>query len=145
MPADPPTIKGSEKIISVFGYWPSFHDAEILEVSLHRKFVGTGSPALTARVHVFEMTNEVSNGGYFVCRYHSIVTLRFYAIADLVLENFNHQNALSGLDIEEIASGGFSVSFDEAFGMDSSFNCQAIELVDLEPGIPFGSVHVPKA
>lgn len=29
-------IQGSEKLISIFGHWPSFHDAEITELRLER-------------------------------------------------------------------------------------------------------------
>jgi len=139
-----PSIQGSEKITSVFGYWPSFHDAEVIEVMLHRNYLETGVPALTASVHVFEMTSEVSKSGHYVCRHHSIATLRFYDLSQLLLEDFNHQNALSGLALEEIASG-FNVNFHSAYGMDSSFTCKAIEVVGFERGIPPGSVYAPEA
>jgi hypothetical protein len=42
-------IAGAEKLITVFGYWPSFHDAEVLWIELRRRPCGEGyGPTLEA-------------------------------------------------------------------------------------------------
>ena len=32
-----PQIKGTEHVVKWFGYWPTFHDAEVLSISLDRR------------------------------------------------------------------------------------------------------------
>ena len=32
-------IDGSEKLVRIFGYWPSFHDAEVIDLHLWREVV----------------------------------------------------------------------------------------------------------
>jgi hypothetical protein len=96
-------IKDSAKLTSVFGCWPSFHDAEVISISLDRD-PQNHRATLTAAIHVFEMTSEVSEKDTYVCRHHSIVSIRFVEIDELTLASFNHQNALMGLEIEDISS-----------------------------------------
>ena len=59
--APPAHFENEEKLIDIFGYWPSFHDAEILRIRLDR--AGSDGPSLTADIHVFEM-KAVSVGAY---------------------------------------------------------------------------------
>lgn len=139
-------IAGAEKLIGVFGYWPSFHDAEVTEVLLQRGGGPDSCPVLIATIHVFETTREVSSTGHYVCRHHSQVRIKFTDISELQLEHFNHQNALSGLGIEHAPdsdgkSAAFHVSLLSAYGLDGTFACRSIELVSVTAGIPPGSVY----
>jgi hypothetical protein len=138
-------ITNAEALISVFGYWPSFHDAEVVALSLSRAFNDDYGPALAATIHVFEMTSAVSSSGHFVCHKHSIVELRFRNIDDLNLEEFNHQNALNELSIKQAdplqSHRQFAVSFEGASGLDCTFICQHIEVLSITQGIPPNSVY----
>ena len=133
-------IEGNEKLTSIFGYWPSFHDAEVLDVHLWRGDVQPKEkqylfPVLTTKLHVWELTKEVNQQGYFVLRKHTLATLRFHDVLDLRLEGFNQQNAILELSItrnrsSESPAGAFVVNFDPAFGMGAAFTCSRIEVVD---------------
>src|SRR3954470_819998 len=127
-------FEGSTKIIDAFGYWPSFHDAEVYAIHLDR---GQGNsdnssfvfPILTAKIHVFEMTDQVNSAGYFVLVKHTLVTLRFHGVDECRLDGFNHQNAILGLTVSEPAPGPRKVPVREvrmeaAFGLDASFKCE---------------------
>jgi len=92
------------------------------------------------------MTSEVPEKGTYVCRHHSIVSIRFVEIDELTLASFNHQNALMGLEIEDISSRQqervkLSVHFDAAWGVGCEFICHSAEVLSVEPGIPAGSVY----
>src|SRR5690349_8078454 len=88
-------IAGAHKLVEVFGYWPSFHDSEVLWVRLDRKPTGDGyGPTLEVLVHTFEMTSEVNSGGHYVLRNHVLVHLQFLDVVELHMDGFNHQNAL---------------------------------------------------
>jgi hypothetical protein len=103
-------------------------------------------PTITADIHVFEMTSEVSPTGHYMCRNHRVAKLRFLTVDEVQLEGFNHQNALMGLIISDeshrqIERIKFEVSFDGAYGVGLSFVCSGIEVCAVTPGIPSGSVY----
>jgi hypothetical protein len=133
-------IGNSERLIEIFGYWPTFHDAEIIDLHLWRGNVEPEAgryvfPVLTVKLHVWEITNEVNTEGFLVSRCHTLSTLRFHNVDEFRMEGFNHQNAILGLSIvqEERAqppSPVFAVRFDAAFGMGASFFCSGVEVVD---------------
>ena len=96
-------IKNNERLTSVFGCWPSFHDAEVIWLRLDRRVTSLGDgPTVETLIHTFEMTNEVSTEGFYVLRNHVLVHLRFSKVMQPILEGFNCQNALLGLSIEDI-------------------------------------------
>jgi len=133
-------IKGREKLLAIFGRWPSFHDAEVMEIRLARKPKERREKRdrgveLLARIHTWDMTNEVDSSGYYVLKNHTFVTFRFSGVEELKLEGFNHQNVIFGLTIQpkessDAGSSKFRVDFDPSFGVDAIFDCSAIEVVD---------------
>jgi hypothetical protein len=53
-------IKGGEKLTSIYGGWPSFHDAEVIELHFWRGQMKPGDwddsnilPVLTLKIHIF--------------------------------------------------------------------------------------------
>ena len=136
-------IAGSAKLTSIFGNWPSFHDAEVHEILLDRGHVEPANaiydfPRITAKIHLWLLTSEVNEKGYYVTTKHTLATIRFYDVDDLKLEGFNHQNAIFGLGIEQKTrdqgpSPYFAVEFDPAFGISATFTCLRIEIVDAVP------------
>jgi hypothetical protein len=134
-------IDGSDKLTSIFGRWPSFHDSEVVSLVFDR----TG-PTITADIHVFEITTEISKTGHYVCRNHCVVSLRFLEVDEIAFEGFNHQNALMGLAISDGSHRQkerikFEVSLDGAYGVDLAFVCSGVEVHNVTPGIPYGSVY----
>jgi hypothetical protein len=75
-------VAGSQALIEWFGRWPSFHDGEILSISLSR----SGSSCV--RIHTWEMTKEVDEKGYFILRKHVIVSFFLDELTDLELNGF---------------------------------------------------------
>ena len=140
MPPIESLVAGSEKLLTIFGRWPSFHDAEVMEIRLTRKPKEPGGKRdcgveLSVRIHTWDMTNVVDSSGYYVLKNHTLVTFRFSGVEELKLEGFNHQNVIFGLTIQpkESSDGGsakFHVEFDPSFGVDAMFDCSAIEVVD---------------
>ncbi|PYU66782.1 MAG: hypothetical protein DMG49_21005 [Acidobacteria bacterium] len=136
-------IVGSEKLTRIFGYWSSFHDAEVLELHFWRGNIQTDKgiydfPVLTLKIHVWELTNKVDAQGFFVLQCHTLTTLRFYDVDDFQMQGFNHQNAMMGLALSseqrsEGPSPYFAVEVEPAFGMGASFKCLRVEVVDALP------------
>jgi hypothetical protein len=134
-----PKIPGAEKVVEIFGHWPSFHDAEILWLRLDRRDPqGGAGPVLEFAVHCFEMTDQVAPSGHYVLRKHTLVHFRFREVSDLRIEEFNQQNAIFGLEIvneadESWERGYFKVSVDPSFGIGSSFHSVYPEVVSAVP------------
>lgn len=137
--AETELVDNAEALTRVFGYWPSFHDAEVHAIALDRS--ADGGPSLTARVHVFEMTREVDAKGHYVLRHHTLVTLRFVNVVLEHLTGFNDQNALEMLaigDADPAVSVGrrYEVVFDPAYGVEARLFCDRIQVVAVEPYAP---------
>jgi hypothetical protein len=133
-------IDGGRKLTDIFGYWPSFHDAEVIEVGLWRGDVEPEAgryvfPILKVQLHVWELTEDTNSKGFLISRYHTLTTLRFHDINEFQMEGFNHQNAILGLSIarqdrSEGPTPVFAVHFNPAHGMGASFICSRVDVVD---------------
>jgi hypothetical protein len=67
LPHERSAIAGAQELCDWFGYWPAFHDAEIIGPHLNR----TGFSSLT--VHAWQMTKELDEEGYCVQTKHVVV------------------------------------------------------------------------
>ena len=135
-------IKNSQLLTDIFGHWPSFHDAEVLEINLRR---GTsdhvGQATLQAAIRVFEMTSEITERGAYKLRNQSLARLSFLDIVQVDLTDFNNQNALFGLHIIDISSHQlervkYQVTFDAAHGVNLRFQCFGIAVDSVIPWHP---------
>jgi len=133
-------IDGEEKLVTIFGAWPSFHDAEVLSLTYERTPRGFD---VTAVIHVFEATREFDEHGRYRCVKHTLITLRCGEAADVMLEGFNAQNVLSALTITQVEQS-FVVTFGGCFGLEGSLRCQRVAVVDAVPWTPMNSVYAEK-
>ena len=133
-------IQGSEKLTNIFGYWPDFHDAEVLELHFLRGRINAEEgqfdfPALTISMDLKEWAIPTEPSGNTVLRRRIWATLHFADVDNFRMEGFNYQNAILGLCIDRLerpqgSSPYFTVHFDPAFGMGATFECLRIEVVD---------------
>lgn len=126
-------VIGASELMKWFGYWPSFHDAEVLDVELHR----TGDS--TVRIHTFEMTNDVDTQGFFVCTKHVVVDFVLQGLNSLHLDHFNTQNVISGLDLKQTAEG-FELALDGCYGVEGTLTAERIS-IRIQPGPPIDSQY----
>jgi hypothetical protein len=128
-----PDIPGVADVIAWFGYWPTFHDAEVLSILLDR----TGGSRIA--IHTFEMTREVDLSGHYVLGKHAIVTFVLEGfpqdergITNTRVEAFNSQNVLSSARVIKIPKG-YELVLEGCFGVDGSLVCERMS-VTLDPG-----------
>jgi len=107
---NPDEIEGMNEIVEWFGYWPSFHDAEVISIELHR----TGSSSI--EVHTYETNGELDATGHYANFKELAVRFLIEGISVLDLHNFNHQNVVFGIDIRK-AESGYELTLDECFGV----------------------------
>lgn len=131
-------IKNADLLTDVFGRFPTFHDAEVLRVTLDRGDRSDFGPSLEALIHVFEQTSDVDESGRYVLKNHVLVLFRFSKIVDLQLKDFNQQNVLWNLEINQLSDREpdkvkFKVVFRSSFGVSASFHCEAVSIESVEP------------
>src|SRR5947209_8757186 len=128
-------IENADLVESIFGCWPSFHDAEIHSITITRDC--ESGPQMDVSIHHWKMTSEVDSKGYYVLKHHTLTTLRFFNVSELQLAGFNHQNVLWDIEISEVAEAAskpsFSVSMPSSFGCESSFKCGRIRVMSAAP------------
>jgi hypothetical protein len=138
--SDPP-IENHQKLSALFGAWPSWHDAEIVDLHYWRGDIKPGDwddsnifPILTLKVIILgEQINDPD----------ILVTIRFHDVNDFKMEGFNHVNKIIDFTVTVEERGFFkngqklppylAVSFSHGFGMSASFRCFRIEVLDACP------------
>jgi hypothetical protein len=122
------TLPGADQFIAWFGGWPTFHDAEVLDLSLRRE----GRSCLC--VYAWRGTTDLDSSGYFVTDHHAVVSFWFECILDLELANFSAQNVIAGLACEK-KGAGFRLTLYPSFGISGYIEAERI-FVSFEPVDP---------
>jgi len=115
-------VANHDLLVSVFGEWPSFHDAEVLSLSLDRS-----GPRIDLTLYVFRTTPELNDQGQFKKCDEVVVEMRFMEVSDLRFRDFNEQNVLAELSLLE-ESGGKRVHLYGLYGLTGSFLCEEVEI-----------------
>jgi hypothetical protein len=114
-------ITGAQELQDWFGYWPDFHDAEILEVHLQR----TGQSSV--KIHTWQMTDKVDEKGCYEAVKHVTVEFLLENVAGMNLEGFNHQNVISELCVRKVPSG-YILDFRPCFGFAGTIETAKLSL-----------------
>tara|TARA_B100000614_G_scaffold256097_1_gene274124 strand:- start:47 stop:508 length:462 start_codon:yes stop_codon:yes gene_type:complete len=133
-------FKGGSKVTDAFGYFPTFHDAEVIWVTLNRNSspgVEWPVPTLEFLLHGWEMTSEVNEKGFYVLTKHHLVHFKFSGIDHMNLQHFNHQNAIFELSITEIEKptdhAKLEVQISHAHGLNGAFRAVSGEVLSVTP------------
>ena len=123
-----PEIPGADSVLAWFGYWPSFHDAEVVEILLNR------SGRSWISLHAWDMTSEVDEKGYFVLDKHAVVTFELENVKDVDLAELSPRSVILDLSLEPIESG-FRMNLDACCGPAASIIAEHVS-VSIRPGKP---------
>ena len=126
-------LPGLEDLIAWFGFFPSFHDAEVISISLDRR------GASRIAVHTFQMTNETDEKGHYICQKDVVVTFVLERIRDLSIEGFTLQNVLSGISLAR-GSDYYELVLEAIYGVGGKFQAEVMR-IELDPGIPSESIY----
>ena len=129
----PAYLIGAERVLNAFGYWPSFHDASLCEF-VHAP---EGAGSIELALHVFEMTCELDDAGYFRLKKHHLVRFRFDGISGAAFGRIIAENVLFelGFSRDPAPGGRFKVTLDSAMGSDCGghFYATAGQVVEVTP------------
>jgi hypothetical protein len=136
-------VENGEPVRSFFAAWPSFHDAEVVEMYLSRGHIYPGGsdernvlPALTIKLRVLEATQAGAAGaGNDV-----LVTLRFRDASAIKVLSFDDMVSITGIAVTPVARGTYSlgeplaprldVSINTGQRLAASFSCLGIQVVE---------------
>jgi hypothetical protein len=130
---DVPEISGASDVVSWFGHWPSFHDAEIISLHLNR------SGPSTLVLYAWNMTDKVDASGHYVLEKHALVTFTLLGIADLELADFSGQNVIGSLVIER-QDKRFRIKLSPCYGLCGTLDADSVN-VSVQPGRPDKANH----
>jgi hypothetical protein len=113
-------IPGVNAVKDWFGYWPTFHDAEITSLCLNRR----GESRL--KIHPYSKTN------------HAVVCFLLEEIQRLELTDFSEQNVISCLQLTK-GDGHYLIELGPCYGLCGSIAAARVR-VEIEPGPPADSI-----
>jgi len=124
-------VSGGDALLAWFeGRVPSFHDAEILSLSLDHE-----GASGDIRIRTFQLTPDVDAQGFFVLTKHVVVRFKLSGIASLELSEFNHQNVIDGLILSRTALGLFRLELEPCYGLSGFVEAKAVA-IEISPITP---------
>jgi hypothetical protein len=131
-------IYGNERVVDWFGYWPSFHDAEILWIKMQRIIpIRAGGVGIELGIHFWEVHDRELTK-------HCLIHFFFEDCMDIRLEGFIFQNVLYELRFKIGGGAGYyrhlKVTLDSSQGLQGNFKCDHVEILKITPcdkdGVP---------
>ena len=123
----------------MFGYWPTFHDAEVLRVTLSRDrtIPDATPPFLDLDLYTFDTDGTLTPEGYYRLTNEVVVSFRFHGLDALMLDGFNQQNVLWELNVAPASDADgrpiLQVDLPSSFGLGGSFQCKTAEVLAVRP------------
>ena len=131
-------IAGTEMVVAALGYWPTFHDAEVISFTAERalpfKF---GFTVVRLAVHVrrYETIGEGTARYEQVLRKSVLVRFLFNGACELELSDFNHQNVINAISVarvEGIEAAPLLVDIESIWGFGGSLRCSSASIEAVE-------------
>jgi hypothetical protein len=123
-------VINSEIIHHYFGYWPNFHDAEVVKATFETHT--TGRYSLTFVIEAFEMLAEVDAQGFYKQAKQCLVEIQFSGVIEIDFKYFNFQNVLFEFWFEEQGSLIKGV-FSSSTGMEAIVVAEEALVLSLNP------------
>ncbi len=124
-------IPGAELAIEILGYWPSFHDAEVISFSVSRGLPGVSSVSVAKMLVNVRDYKEVGAGTAdyeYVCCNSVLIEFVFTDVRSLSLSDFNHQNVINAINIDSVADAQISVEIDAIWGLGGVIGCASVTI-----------------
>jgi len=140
-----PLIAGRELLIAHLGHWPTFHDFEVLSVTLERaSWDLTCTRDLRAIFFVFDLQKPPGDAQ----RREGSAEILFESVDAVEISGWNHQNPIMGLSITASSSDAQSRQLHVSWGgtcmpHEVSFTCRLVSVLRVIDLNPFRKPHAP--
>jgi hypothetical protein len=135
--------KNGDALRSLFSAWPSFHDAEVVELNVSRGHMYPGEwdyrnvpPSVTVKVRVLRATQP----GATSAGHDALVTLRFTDASEIMVAGFDEMHCITAISVTPVPRGTrtdgqpltprLDVSIVTGNRVSASLSCLGIEVVE---------------
>jgi hypothetical protein len=132
-------ISGFELVIATFGQWPTFHDAEVRQLTLEVTGQRDSDPTAELVVHGWTMTNELDERGFYKLLNPSLIQFHFEGVADFAVDGLNHQNVLASLNLSLVGDVDpplLRVDLEHCYGLSGGLTAKRAKVVSVQPHPP---------
>jgi hypothetical protein len=123
-------VENGERLVQAMGYWPSFHDANVVDVI-------RGGDFFSVKIHVFAMTDKVDADGYYVLDKHHLVTFEFRKVQTNSLPSDYTSDCLDRLVFDRSGEMVQAI-FESHMGQDGTVVCAEAVITDVLPHVGGG-------
>lgn len=131
-------IVGTGKVVEVLGYWPTFHDAEVISFSAERALpIKCACSIFRMAVHVRNYTTVGEGSAQYaqVLSANVLIHFLFTEVCDFEFSGFNHQNVIDSIVITPVATdepAKLRVEVESIWGGGGVLRCSRIEIEAVE-------------
>lgn len=127
----PSCVQNTEKVVEALGFWPSFHDAEVISISASRS--GDGYPAsssarLSVNVRYYKEIGQGTVDYEKVCFQGLLIEFLFHDLHSFSVEDFNHQNVIDSIEFSSKDEQLIEVNVSSIFGFGGVLRCARVEV-----------------
>jgi len=128
LPANVVSLPGAQELFDWFGYWPSFHDAEVLRANFQ------AGAASTLVVHTWEITDKVNAGSFFELTKNVVVAFTLSNVTKLELEFLWEHSILFDLAVSKVDTG-VRLELSSSYGLSGTLEAREVSMLVI-PGQP---------
>lgn len=129
MDATEELIQGAGLVVGNIGFWPSFHDAEVISFSVSRPLHHANSDSV-AKLCIHYREHEVLGAGKadfeYGCRKSLLIELIFNGLQDLSLKDFNQQNVLDSIKFNRLQDSSIVAELVSIWGFGGTIRCTTV-------------------
>lgn len=131
-------VEGSEKVEKALGFWPSFHDAEVISFSVSRALPLDTSISIAKLV---VNVRQYAEAGVGTAEYaleiakNVLINFVFNGVSDLSISEFNYQNVINSIKFKNTELHGapsIFVDIESIWGFEGSLQCSSAAVESVE-------------
>ncbi|MEM5948947.1 Imm50 family immunity protein [Spirochaetia bacterium 38H-sp] len=120
-------IIGKKIIEDYFGYFPTFHDCEIVELKFNRD-----KNYAEITLYVFDTAKETDDNGHFKKQKECFISFEIRNLEDMLLKGFNHQNVLERIRFVKTDDDKIKIYLDGCFGLSGYIKAEKVSVLSLK-------------
>lgn len=131
-------VFGTSKVVETLGYWPTFHDAEVISFTAERALpIKCGHSTFRMAVHVRNYTTVGEGTAQYAQVLSASVLIRFLftGACDFEFSEFNHQNVINAIVITPVTTtepANLRVEVESVWGFGGVLRCSRVEVEAVE-------------
>lgn len=128
-------VENGKSLFEAMGYWPSFHDAKVVDVS-------RDGDAFVVTAHLFAMTDHLDSAGFYGLEKHNLVVIAMRGVVSNSLPSDYSSDCLEGLSFHR-ADDLAQLRFVSHMGQDGAVTCSEVEIASVTTCSSKGVAIVP--